>query len=124
LIFKYEHDLLILFGVLGLLFLCISQDFLSVYLAIELQSLAFYSLASFNVNSEYSLEAGLKYFVLGSLSSILLLFGVVLLYMFSGASNFESFEKICFSCVLPVVLGFFLLFSSLFFKVGSVPFHF
>ena len=66
---NFEYFLLILFAVLGLFLLCSSNDFLTAYLAIELQSLCFYVLATFQRNSEFSTEAGLKYFVLGAFSS-------------------------------------------------------
>jgi NADH-quinone oxidoreductase subunit N len=89
-IVKYEYDLLIVFSVASLILLGCSDDFLVVYLAIELQSLSFYVLATFQRNSEFSTEAGVKYFVLGALSSGLLLFGFTLIYVTFGAMSFEA----------------------------------
>jgi NADH-quinone oxidoreductase subunit N len=93
-IHKYEYDLLIIFSVLSLIILGSSDDFLLVYLAIELQSLCFYVLATFQRNSEFSTEAGLKYFVLGSFSSGFLLLGFVLTYSTFGTINFESLSRL------------------------------
>jgi NADH-quinone oxidoreductase subunit N len=78
-IFQYEYLVFFVFSLLGLSVLCVSFDFLSIYLAIELQSLSFYILAIFFWNSEYNLESGLKYFVLGSLMSCLFLLGFALI---------------------------------------------
>lgn len=74
-----------------------------MYLAIELQSLSFYVLAAFQRNNEFSTEAGLKYFVLGALSSGLLLFGESIIYGFTGITNFEELTKFCLLWVPPVV---------------------
>jgi NADH-quinone oxidoreductase subunit N len=93
-IVKYEYDLLIVFSVASLILLGYSGDFLVVYLAIELQSLSFYVLATFQKNSEFSTEAGLKYFVLGALSSGLLLFGFALIYTTFGATSLETLAKL------------------------------
>jgi NADH-quinone oxidoreductase subunit N len=121
---KYEYDLLIVFSVLSLIILGSSDDFLIVYLAIELQSLSFYILATFQRDSEFSTEAGLKYFVLGALSSGLLLFGFTLIYISFGATSFESLAKLISTS--NDSLGFWgLLFvmTAFFFKLGVAPFH-
>ena len=73
----FEYVLIFLFVILGIFLLCSSNDLLTAYLSIELQSLAFYILAAFKKNSTYSIEAGLKYFVLGSFSS-----GLFLIWIF------------------------------------------
>jgi len=91
---QFEYVLLILFSVLGLFVLCSSNDLLTAYLAIELQSLAFYVLASFKKNSTHSVDAGIKYFILGAFSSGLFLFGSSLLYGVSGTINFEEFKDL------------------------------
>lgn len=91
---SFEYMILILFSSLSALFIVSSYDLISMYLAIELQSLAFYVLASFHRNDEFSTEAGLKYFILGALSSGLLLFGESILYGFTGITNFEEFAKL------------------------------
>jgi len=93
-IFKYEYDIILLFSILGLLLLNESNDLLFFYLAVELQSLSFYVLATFNRNSEYNAEAGLKYFILGALSSGLLLLGFTLIYISFGTIFFDDFLKI------------------------------
>ena len=91
---QFEYVLLFLFSILGLFVLCSANDLITAYLAIELQTLAFYVLASFNRNSTFSVDAGIKYFILGSLSSGLFLFGSSLLYGFSGTINFTEFKEL------------------------------
>ncbi len=93
-VIKYEYDLLLVFSILSLIILGCSDDFLVIYLAIELQSLCFYVLATFQRNSEFSTEAGLKYFVLGAFSSGLLLFGFTLIYITFGTTSFEALAKL------------------------------
>lgn len=93
-IIKYEYDMLIMFSILSLLILSSSDDFLMLYLAIELQSLCFYVLATFKRHSVFSTEAGLKYFILGAFSSGLLLFGFVLSYVTFGTTSFETLAKL------------------------------
>lgn len=98
-VFKYkinafEYFILILLSVLGLFLLCSAFDFMTIYLAIELQSLSFYILAAFKRDSSYSTEAGLKYFILGSFSSGLLLFGVSILYGFLGTTNLGDIHQL------------------------------
>jgi len=93
------------------------------YLAVELQSLSFYVLATFNRNSEYNAESGLKYFVLGALSSGLLLLGFTLIYINCGTLFFDDILKINnFDDSLDVWALFFI-FIALLFKIGSFPFH-
>jgi len=87
---EYEFILLVLLALLGMLLLVSAQDLIIFYLSIELLSLSVYILASIQKNSELSTEAGLKYFILGSLSSGLLLFGSALLYLFTGETNLEG----------------------------------
>jgi len=96
----FEYVLLILFSVLGLFLLCSSNDLLTAYLAIELQSLSFYVLASFKKNSTFSVDAGIKYFILGAFSSSLFLFGSSLIYGLTGTINFDDFNSLFF-CVFP-----------------------
>ena len=124
-VFQLEYNLLLLFSIIGLSVLCFSYDILVIYLALELQSLAFYLLATFQWNSDYSVEAGLKYFVLGSFSSCLLLFGFSLIYIVSGTTSFETIQNLfeepfCFNIVL---LGILFVLAALLFKVGASPFH-
>ena len=82
--------MLVLISILGLLLLCSSNDLITAYLAIELQSVAFYIMAAFKKNSTYSIESGLKYFIIGSLSSAFFLFGSALIYGCLGSLNFDD----------------------------------
>jgi NADH:ubiquinone oxidoreductase subunit 2 (subunit N) len=92
----FEYILIFLFALLGIFLLCSSNDLITAYLSIELQSLAFYILAAFKKNSTYSIEAGLKYFILGAFSSGLFLFGSSLIYGLSGSVNFADFKDLFF----------------------------
>ncbi len=131
---QFEYLLLILFSVLGLFLLCSANDLLTAYLAIELQSLSFYVLASLKKNSLFSVDAGIKYFILGAFSSSLFLLGSSLLYGITGTINFEEFKCLFFNISTGTLeLGIFnislvkfaLLFIliSLFFKLAIAPFH-
>lgn len=105
-------------------------DLLSMYLAIEFQSLIFYILASFKRTSEFSTEAGLKYFILGVFSSALLLFGLSILYTLTGLTNFYDYSKLftgllSFSSVISyaIAFGFTIISISFLFKLSAAPFH-
>jgi NADH:ubiquinone oxidoreductase subunit 2 (subunit N) len=89
---QFEYFILILCSILGLLFLTSSFDLLSLYLAIEMQSLCFYVLAAAKKDSSFSTEAGLKYFIIGSFSSGLLLLGISFLYGCTGTTHFDNFS--------------------------------
>ena len=91
---SFEHIILMLLSVLSMALMLSSYDFISMYLAIELQSLSFYVLAASKRDSEFSTEAGLKYFVLGAFSSGILLFGFSLVYGFTGLTNLEELAKL------------------------------
>ena len=97
----FEFPILLLLSTSSMLFLISAADFISMYLAIELQSLCFYVLAAFKRDSEFSTEAGLKYFLLGVFSSGLLLFGCSLVYGFTGAVEFSELSKIFASLATP-----------------------
>jgi NADH-quinone oxidoreductase subunit N len=104
--------------------LCFADDFLIFYLAIELQSLVLYVFATFNRNSEFSTEAGLKYFVFGGVISCFLIFGISIIYLTFGSTNFEILFSIAYVnndwfsfCGLLFIL------VALLFKVGAAPFH-
>ena len=124
-LFHYEFDILLIFSFLGLCILCLSNDLIVVYMSIELQSLAFYVLASFKRDSEFSNEAGLKYFVLGSFSSCFLLFGFSLLYLSLGSTSFEALTRLSENNneIDLTLLGIVLILVALFFKLGAIPFH-
>lgn len=127
----FEYSLLILLSVLGMLCLVSTYDLLSLYLSVELMSLSFYILAAYKRNSEFSGEAGLKYFILGAFSSGLLLFGSSILYGFTGMTNFEDIAKLLFglgSISDPIsyngiVIGILFVSIALLFKVAAAPFH-
>lgn len=93
---QFEYSIIILLSILGFMILCSSNDLVTAYLAIELQSLSFYVMACFKKNSSFSVEAGLKYFILGSFSSSILLFGSSLLYCVTGSLNFEDYRDLYF----------------------------
>ena len=94
---NFEYIILILFSVLGMFLLCSSNDLITAYLAIELQSLSFYVLASYKKNSTFSVESGIKYFILGSLASSFFLFGSSLIYGLTGTINFEDLKDLFFN---------------------------
>lgn len=121
---NFEYELVICFSILGLVIINVCDDCLMFYLAIELQSLCFYVLATFNRNSEYCSEAGVKYFVLGAFSSGLLLFGFALIYASFGTVGFESIERansVIHSLITFCGCLFFT--AALLFKLGAFPFH-
>jgi NADH-quinone oxidoreductase subunit N len=127
-VFRYEYDIFLCFSFLGLVLLASADDFLAVYLSIELQSICFYILATFQRNSEFSVEAGLKYFVLGAFSSGLLLFGFFLLYFIFGTASFGALTKIAaaspYTTTSPIEFwGFFFVVLAFFFKLGAAPLH-
>ena len=124
-VYMYEYTLLVIFSVIGLSLLCSSSNLLTIFMAIELQSLAFYLLAAFQWNSEFSSEAGMKYFVLGSFSSCLLLFGFSMIYLATGSFSFDSIQNLVLepSYFSALSLGLFFSLVALLFKVGAVPFH-
>ena len=124
-VYQYEFSLLLLFSISGLSVLALSNDILTIFIALELQGLSFYLLATFYWSSEFNTEAGLKYFVLGSFSSCLLLFGFSLIYSVLGCITFETIQLLLndhynFSLAL---FGLFFILSAFLFKVGAVPFH-
>ena len=119
----FEYPLLLLFSVLGMFFMISSNDLMSFYLGLELQSLALYILASIDRDNLKSNESGIKYFVLSALSSGLLLYGCSLLYGFTGSTNFEEINlKIELGNTGAIFAMVFIL-VGLAFKVSAVPFH-
>lgn len=120
-----EFIALLMISVVGAMFLISANDFLTFYLALELQSLPLYLLAAINKNSKKSSESGMKYFILGSTASGLLLLGISLFYGFSGTTNFDAaFNLYTHSQIPPaVILGFVLILVAMFFKISAAPFH-
>nr|YP_008802566.1 NADH dehydrogenase subunit 2 [Monomastix sp. OKE-1]AGZ90219.1 NADH dehydrogenase subunit 2 [Monomastix sp. OKE-1] len=123
----FEYHILILLSTCSMLFMISSYDFLSLYLALEFQSLCFYVLAACKRNSEFSTEAGLKYFLLGAFSSGILLFGISLIYGFTGITNFEELTLLCASVDINhpagILLGMLFIAVGLLFKLTAAPFH-
>jgi len=122
----YEYPLLLLLSVEGSFLLMMSYDLFVIYLALELQNLCFYILASIKRYSNFSTEAGLKYFLLGAFSSSLFLFGVSIVYGIFGTLNlFDISFIIEFNEVYSSLLfiSVFFLLSGLIFKLGGAPFH-
>ena len=123
---KFEIPTLLLFSTLGMMLMISSKDLMVMYLAIELQSLSLYVVASIKKNSLDSAESGVKYFVLGALSSGILLYGFSLVYGFTGQTSFEGiYQSLSQISKLPIGLIFGLVFVlvGLAFKVSAVPFH-
>ena len=126
----FEYVILLLLATLSLMLMVSSYDFISLYLAIEFQSLGLYVLAALKRDNEYSTEAGLKYFVLGAFSSGFYLFGASLIYGLTGTTNFEDLG-ILFTGVGPtdlftqgsVVVGLLFLSVAFLFKISAAPFH-
>jgi len=122
----YEYPLLILLSVEGSLLLLMSYDLFVIYLALELQNLCFYVLASIKRYSSFSTEAGLKYFLLGAFSSSLFLFGISIIYGIFGTLNlFDIYFLLEFNQVYSPLffISVFFLISGLIFKLGGAPFH-
>lgn len=125
----FELVILFLLTVLGLLLLISAYNFIALYLALELQSFCLYILAAINRNSEFSTEAGLKYFVLGAFFSGLLLFGFSLLYGFSGVCDYGSLQQFLFISsnnaynITSITVASIFILSAFFFKLSSAPFH-
>ena len=124
---KPEYPVLILFATLGMAMMVSANDLLSLYVGLELQSLALYVIAAFRRDSLRSSEAGLKYFVLGALSSGMLLYGCSMIYGFAGSTNFETlaglFSRDAATPGIGIVIGLVFLIAGLAFKVSAVPFH-
>jgi len=122
---QYEFSLLILFSISGLMFTALSADILAVFMSLELQGLAFYLLATFYSNSEFNTEVGLKYFVLASFSSAILLFGFSLIYVILGSTSFETIQLLSNQHYNSdiIFLSLVFSFSAFLFKVGAAPFH-
>ena len=120
---KFEYLILILTSVLGMFVMVSSNNLIGLYLGIELQSLSLYVLASLNRDSVQSTEAGVKYFVLGALSSGLLLYGCSLIYGFTGSTNYLIISDNFDSNNLALLFGLVFILIGLAFKVSAVPFH-
>src|SRR3954447_12392516 len=122
---RFELPVLMLLATCGMSLMVSAQSFISLYMGLELQSLALYVLASFDRDNVRSTEAGLKYFVLGSLSSGMMLYGITLIYGFTGGVQFATIATALHGGAhgLGVIFGIVFLIAGLAFKVSAVPFH-
>jgi len=119
-----EYPVLILLSVCGMGMMVSAADMLTLYIGLELQSLAAYVLASFMRRDARSAEAGLKYFVLGALASGILLYGISLVYGFSGTTSFAGIaEAYAGPRSMGLMFGLVFVFAGLAFKISAVPFH-
>src|SRR5579875_3738656 len=123
---RFEFPVLILFSTVGMMIMASAANLMTLYLGLELQSLAIYVLAAFARDDLRSSEAGLKYFVLGALASGLLLYGISLVYGFSGTMDFGRIVHLWSGAgAVPagVVIGVVFIVAGLAFKISAVPFH-
>jgi NADH-ubiquinone oxidoreductase chain 2 len=141
--YAINYSIIVLFCTLGASLLISCSDLISMYLSIELQSFSLYILSTLYKNSESSTSAGLKYFLLGGLSSCLILFGAGLIYAYTGLTNFESiysflsiysieinnnYIQIFYPFISEeysgsIFLGFIFIFVGFLFKISAAPFH-
>ena len=126
-IVKYEYYLVLGLSAIGMMCIISSNDLISMYMAIEIQSLSFYILATIKVYNNFSTEAGLKYFILGAFSSGILLFGCSFVYGSLGTVNFKDMGLLLL-CDDPIqqhslTLGSILILVAILFKLGAAPFH-
>ena len=119
----YEFPILILLATIGMLVMASANDLIAIFIGLELQSLTLYVLASLNRNHLASSEAGLKYFLLGALSSGLLLFGLSYIYGFTGNTNLNLISTTVAPGNIGLIIGIVFVTSGLAFKVSAVPFH-
>ena len=120
---RFEYSVLIVLSTLGMLMLISAADLIALYLGLELMSLPLYVVAASHRSSLRSTEAGLKYFVLGALSSGMLLYGASLVYGFTGTVNFSGIAQSAADAGTGLIFGLVFLFAGFCFKVSAVPFH-
>ena len=121
---RFEYPILIALSVIGMMVMVSAGDLIALYMGLELQSLALYVVASMKRDSAKSSEAGLKYFVLGSLSSGLLLYGASLVYGYAGTTDFAGILSVLGDkAPLGLLFGLVFVIAGMAFKVSAVPFH-
>lgn len=123
---QFEFSIMILFATIGMLMMVSANDLIALYLGLELQSLSLYVLTSFHRDTLRSSESGLKYFILGALSSGILLYGCSMIYGFTGTTNFSTISIVIKDSTEPsigLVVGLVLLMTGLCFKISAAPFH-
>ncbi len=120
---RFEYSVLILLSTLGMLMLISATDLIALYLGLELMSLPLYVVAASHRDRLRSTEAGLKYFVLGALSSGMLLYGASLIYGFTGTVSFAGIAQAAAQGGVGLIFGIVFMFAGFCFKVSAVPFH-
>lgn len=125
---RFEYPVLVVLATLGMMMMVSAGNLISLYMGLELQSLSLYVLAAINRDSRRSTEAGLKYFVLGALSSGMLLYGSSLIYGFAGTTSFDILAQTLPAAIeegpsIGLILGLVFVLAGLAFKVSAVPFH-
>ncbi|MDH3739961.1 MAG: NADH-quinone oxidoreductase subunit NuoN [Hyphomicrobiales bacterium] len=122
---RFEYPILILLATAGMMAMISANDLIALYMGLELQSLSLYVLAAINRDSARSSEAGLKYFVLGAISSGMLLYGCSLIYGFTGVTSFAGIADTLKQgeAGIGLIFGLVFLIAGLAFKVSAVPFH-
>jgi len=122
---KFEFPILVALATVGMMMMVSSGDLISLYMGLELQSLALYIIAAFQRDSLKSTEAGLKYFVLGALSSGILLYGASLIYGYAGTMSFTGIRAAAGDGGMSIglLIGLVFLLSGMAFKISAVPFH-
>src|SRR5437868_687619 len=123
---RFEFPVLILLATTGMMVMISANDLITLYLGLEMQSLALYVIASFDRDSVRSTEAGLKYFVLGALASGMLLYGASLVYGFTGTTSFANIAGLFGGGAKPsagLIIGMVFVSVGLAFKCSAVPFH-
>lgn len=121
--FKAEHDLLMLCSILGMMLMAGAEDLLTFFVGLEVLSVPLYALASFRRVRNESVEAGLRYFLLGAFAAGLFLYGAALIYTSTGTITLEGLREVGLNSKLALV-GSALMASALFFKISVFPFHF
>jgi NADH-quinone oxidoreductase subunit N len=124
----FEFPILVLFAVLGMLVMVSANDLMSMYIGLELQSLCLYVLAAIRRDSLKATESGVKYFVLGAISSGILLYGASLVYGYTGSTNFSALSDFFTGATLKhpplgLLIGVIMILVGLGFKVAAAPFH-
>jgi NADH-quinone oxidoreductase subunit N len=127
-IINYEYYLLLALAAIGMIVVISANDLMVLYVGIEIQSLALYILAAIKIYSNFSTEAGLKYFIIGAFSSGLLLLGCSFIYGATGTTHFISIMMVLnnpqdIENFKSLIFGLILILTSLLFKLGAAPFH-
>jgi NADH-quinone oxidoreductase subunit N len=125
---RFEYPVLVLFATVGMMIMISAGDFMALYVGLELQSLSLYVLAAYQRDSSRATEAGLKYFVLGSLASGMLLYGISLIYGFAGTTQFSALTMVLggeggAKANIGVIAGMVFILAGLVFKISAAPFH-